>query len=248
MANFQLNVNNDATIILTAKLERLNRSAFPSAVRSTLSDAAFEMKKVNILDSAKKNMKIKNPTFFKRYTGVKRATGFDVNSMYAEVGFQDRGEQKAKKAVNKGMEANESGGTDDDGGMYLAKTRGSRGLVKRNARFNKSNLAKGYKSAKKGGKSNMAKLFSSALENKPVFISTTKGRFLVKVNSISSDTGDKKTKIDLDFLMRGRKQHQAHAKATHFNREAALKTQKQMDDFYEKNATYQFNKVLKGTR
>lgn len=29
MANFQFNVNNDATIILTAKLERLNKSAFP---------------------------------------------------------------------------------------------------------------------------------------------------------------------------------------------------------------------------
>lgn len=188
-------------------------------------------------------MTVRNPTFFKRYTGVKRADGFSVSSMYSKVGFQDRGEQKAKKAVNTGMEANEVGGVDSDGGMYLAKTRGSRGLVKRNSRFNKSNLAKGYKSAKKGGKSNMMRLFSSAFENKPVFISTTKGRFLVKVNSITSGTDDKKVKIDLDFLMRGRKQHHARAKATHFNREAALKTQKMADDFYLKNANFQFSKV-----
>jgi hypothetical protein len=49
-------------------------------------------------------------------------------------------------------------------------------------------------------------------------------------------------------LMRHRKQHVAKAKATHFNKEAALKTQKMMDDFYLKNATWEFNKVLKSTR
>ena len=244
MANFQFNVNNNATIILTAKLERLNKSAFPSAVRSTLNDAVFELKKSGILDSAKKNMNVKNPTFFKRYTGVKRATGFNVNSMYSEVGFQDRGEQKAKKAVNKGMKANEVGGTDSDGGMYLAKTRTGKGLVKKNARFNKANLAK----TKKKTKSNVQRMYVSAMEKKPIFINTSKGRFLVQVHSISSDIQDKKMDIKLDFLMRGRKQHQARAKATHFNKEAALKTQKMMDQFYEKNATFQFNKVLKATR
>ena len=40
-----LNVNSTAVIHLTARLERLNNRAFPSAVRATLSDAAFEMKK-----------------------------------------------------------------------------------------------------------------------------------------------------------------------------------------------------------
>jgi len=48
--------------------------------------------------------------------------------------------------------------------------------------------------------------------------------------------------------MRSRTKNPAKAKATHFNKEAALKTQQQMDSFYLKNATYQFNKVLKSTR
>ena len=48
--------------------------------------------------------------------------------------------------------------------------------------------------------------------------------------------------------MRSRKEHKAKAKATHFSREAALKTQQKMDNFYLKNATFQFNKVLKSTR
>lgn len=41
----QLNVNTDATVALTNKLEKLHKSAFPVAVRSTLNSAAFDMKK-----------------------------------------------------------------------------------------------------------------------------------------------------------------------------------------------------------
>ncbi len=41
----KLDVNTDSAIQLTAKLERLHRSSFPSAVRNTLNDAAFDMKK-----------------------------------------------------------------------------------------------------------------------------------------------------------------------------------------------------------
>ena len=81
MASIKFNVNTDATIALTARLERLNKSAFPSSVRSTLNDAAFEMKKKNILVSAKKNMEVRNPSFFRKFTGVKRESGFDVKSM-----------------------------------------------------------------------------------------------------------------------------------------------------------------------
>ena len=48
-----LNVNTDAVVALTNKLEKLHRSAFPVAVRSTLNSAAFDMKKDTILKSAK---------------------------------------------------------------------------------------------------------------------------------------------------------------------------------------------------
>ena len=101
MANFQMNVNTNAAIILTAKLERMHKSAFPSAVRSTLNDSAFAMKQKEILDSAKLNMTVRNPSFFKKFTGVKRANGFNVNAMFSEDGFQDRGQNSARKAINK---------------------------------------------------------------------------------------------------------------------------------------------------
>ena len=249
MSNFQLNVNTDAAIILTAKLERMHRSAMPSAIRSTLNDAAFAMKEKEILDSAKINMKVKNPTFFKRFTGLKRANGFNVNSMYSEVGFLDRGQKSATKAINKGMESNEFGGQDNDGGMYIGKSRNAKGLVKRNARFDKSKVTRGYRSSnirtKKSNNNFMGRIFASIQENKSVFINSKSGRFLVKAISVERGGKDKKAKIKVDFLMRHRKQHIAKAKATHFNQEAALKTQKQMDNFYKKNAEFQFSKIWK---
>jgi hypothetical protein len=108
MANFRFNVNTDAAIILTAKLERMNKSAFPSAVRSTLSDGAFAMKQKEILVSAKRNMTVRNPSVFKKFTGVKKATGFNVKTMQSEVGFIPKEGHKGRK-IPEGMERNEVG-------------------------------------------------------------------------------------------------------------------------------------------
>jgi hypothetical protein len=161
--------------------------------------------------------------------------------MYSEVGFSPSNEIKAKKALE-GMEKNEVGGTDSEGGMYIGKSRGAKGLVKRNARFNKSKVLKTK------SKSNVARMYASSKENKAVFINTSKGRFLVQVKSFERGADGGSPKIKLDFLMRHRKQHTAKAKATHFTKEAAIKTSKQIEGFYNANATFQFNKVLKATR
>lgn len=248
----KLDVNTNANIILTARLERLNRSAFPSAVRSTLNDAAFAMKSTNILASAKANMTVRNPTIFKKFTGVKRAAGFNVSSMYSEVGFIPKDGISGSK-VPEGMEHNEVGGTDTGGAMYLGKARTSNTLkkrVRRASRFDKSKLAKsgrssGIKSKKEGF---MSRVLASLNDDAPVFIKTSKGTFLVKVHSIESGRGDRKVDVKMDFLMRGRRKSPAKTKATHFNREAALVTARQIEVFYFKNATFQFNKALRSIR
>ncbi len=246
MSRPTLNVNTDAVILLTAKLERLNKSAFPSAVRSTLNDSAFEMKGKNILESAKKNMTVRNKTVFKKFTGVKKATGFDVKSMQSEVGFIPKDGVKGGK-VPEGMEKNEVGGSDNTGAMYMKDSRTSNSrnrLVRRKARFDKSSLAKGRVRTKKRV-SNTMNLISSFEEKKPIFIETKKGKFLVEVTDMSYNMGTKKHDFKVKWLMRSRKKNVADIKATHFNQEAAIKTSKQIDEFYNKNATFQFNKVLK---
>lgn len=248
MRNQVLNVNTDAIIHLTAKLERLNKYAFPSAVRSTLNDSAFIMKKKNILASAKVNMTVRNPSFFRKFTGVEKAKGKDIDSMFSKVGFinTDPDPKKGQKAII-GMEHNEVGGSDNKGAWYLRKTRGQNSLkrkVQMAKRFNKGNLSKRHLGHKNN--SSVLAMISSFEEGKPVFIRSKLGiGYVVQVNKVDYEPGGKNRKISVDFLMRSRSKKEAKAKATHFNQEAAIKTSKQIEAFYIKNSEYQFNKVLK---
>lgn len=244
MANFQFNVNTDATIILTAKLERLNKIAFPAAVRSTLSDGAFAMKQGGILASAKKNMKVKNENFFKANTGVVKARGRNVNQMEAISGFTNKRGEKANKAVNYGMEANEFGDTDSTGMKYYHSTRGKSGLVKKNQYYDESKIDKDTSG------NFIRRAFRAKKNNKLMLVQTKKGEAIMKVRSIKKLVGKRRKRaanILTSILMMDRTQKKARAKATHFNREAALTIHKKMDEFYAKNAQFQFDRVLKST-
>lgn len=242
MANFRFNVNTTGVIHLTDRLERINKSAFPSAVRATLSDAAFEMKQKNILESAKKNMKVKQPNFFKANTGAERAKfSRNVESMKATSGFINKRGIKANKAVQYGMEANEIGATDTTGLMYKKATRTGRGLVRRNKYYDKGKLT--VNRSKKKGNSYVQSAFASFKDKKPVMVDTKVGRAMIMVKSITNVKG--KLRIKSDLLMMDRTVKKAKAKATHFVKESAIKTQKQMDGFYIKNANYQFQKIWK---
>jgi len=242
MANFTFNVNTTGVIHLTDRLERLNRSAFPSAVRATLSDAAFEMKQKNILKSAKRNMKVKAPNFFKANTGVERARfNRNVEAMKATSGFINKRGIKADKAVQYGMEANEIGATDNTGLMYKKATRSGRGLVRRNKYYDKNKLT--VNRSKKKGNAYVQSAFASLNDKKPVMVNTKSGRAMIMVKSITNSQG--KLRIKSDLLMLDRTVKKAKAKATHFNREAAQKTQQQIEGFYQKNAKFQFQKIWK---
>ena len=252
MANFQFNVNTDATIILTAKLERLNKIAFPSAVRASLSDAAFYMKQSGISNSANKNLTVRNRTVFKKFTGVEKARfNRNIEQMKASVGFIPKDGVKGSK-VPQGMEANEAGGVDSDGWMYMSKTRvsgSSKRLVRTGSRFKKSNVLNVKRArniATKKASRFMIQASESFEQKKPFHFYSKKNIFLVQTTSYKTGK-DGVHSVKLDFLMRRRKDFNAKAKATHFVKEAALITQKKMDEFYAKNAQFQFDRVLKST-
>ncbi len=101
----RLDVNIDGAIQLTARLERLNRSAFPVAVRSTLNDMAFEAKK-NIPNQANQKFTIRQKNLFKRFSGVEKAAGYNVSNMQASIGVADNG----KPNLAKGLATQETGG------------------------------------------------------------------------------------------------------------------------------------------
>lgn len=98
-------INTEAAIKLSAKLGKLHRSALPVAVRGTLNDAAFETKK-NIPQIASSKFTTRNKSFFRAFSSVQTARGFNIDSMQAVAGINP-----AKGSlVAEGLEKQETGG------------------------------------------------------------------------------------------------------------------------------------------
>ena len=248
---FTLDINTDACVVFAAKLEKLNKSALPMAVRGTLNAAAFNVKQVTLDKSASKHFIRRAPTFFKAFTAVNKANGYNINSMQSEVGMYDRGQPTAHTAI-KHMETQEHGGNINTGADYLKGSRAgslSRKVTRSNY-FDKSNLIDPAKSSQRfsGPRSKKSMLVAEAVMakklNKPISLLTSKGRFLVKVTGVTMRKGKRKgsVKITSKLIMMQRKH--APIKATHFSREAALATVKNMDDMFYQEAKKQFDRVL----
>lgn len=105
-----LNVNTDAVVAFTNKLEKLHRSGLPSAVRGALNKAAFDVKIRTMPASAASTFKNRQPNFFKANSRVSPATGFDMNSMKAIVGFTENNLNGSSNYAVKDLEQQEDGG------------------------------------------------------------------------------------------------------------------------------------------
>ena len=106
----QLNINTDASVVFTNKLEKLHRSALPNAIRSALNSAAFDVKKTTMPRSADNAFTKRVPNFFKANSRVEMAKGWEVSQMKATVGFQDVNLQGARNFAVKDLEQQERGG------------------------------------------------------------------------------------------------------------------------------------------
>lgn len=216
----KLDVNTDAAIQLTAKLERLHKSAFPSAVRNTLNDTAFEAKKI-VPKIANEKMTIRQKNLFSRFTIVEKAKGFDVRNMASKVGID--GSTKSKLAD--GLEKQETGGNVNSRKLIAhdkGRISGSYGKkLKSKNQFSKIGNIASSKNRKKGSKHIMIKKGSS------------KGT-VFEVN------GKKLTPI---FVYR--KSKISKLKARPFMKPSAEKASKKLEGFYKNNAEFQFKKFLK---
>lgn len=244
-----LDVNTDASIVLTNKLERLNRSAFPSAVRNTLNQVAFDMKREHLPKSFKKNFKPKSGTmpYYKKSIGIDKANGFSIKDMKAVVSLLDPSNKVDKRFVE-GLYKQEKGGVIDDGLRYLKGARGNRvrGRVLTENYYDKNNVISGRSKRKGTRKSKfVARVYRSIKEDKPMFLNSMKGNFLVKVKSFSSNYKTKKLDIKFTFIAMERKVKKTTLKRTYFTKEAGIEASKTMDKIYSDKANYQFKKHLK---
>ena len=107
----QLNINTDAAVVFTNKLEKLHRSALPVAIRGALNSAAFNTKQKTLQTEAKSAFESRSKNFFKAFSKVDMAKGFNVNTMQATVGFIQQGLKGENNYAVKDLEQQEHGGS-----------------------------------------------------------------------------------------------------------------------------------------
>jgi hypothetical protein len=246
-----LNINTDACVVFTDRLERLSRSALPVAVRQTLNNAAFDVKQRTLPESGRNNFVTRSPNFIKAFSRVDKAEGFSMNNMKAVVGMTDNGKASARTAVAN-MEKQEVGGKVDNGLDYLKSSRNGgtvNGRVRKVNYYDKSKVISGRSRVGRNRGSVKSKFVARAYralkEGKPMFFNSIKGNYLMKVTSIRK-TKKGKLKINSKLLIKDRKGEPATIGATHFTREAAEKTITRLPALFQKEAEKQYSRALRG--
>ncbi len=249
MAKFD--VNTDAAIELTAKLEKLHRSAFPSAVRNTLNDAALKTKSL-VPKVAAQKFTTRQKTFFRSFSTVDRAKGFDLKSMRATVGIN--GAKSKGKKVAEGLEKQEFGGSIQGRKlipMDNSRTSGShsKGVAKAN-KFgtNRGSTAKKRMSTGKGSRGSrfISKIMAAKKAgNKVVTIIGGGGRGTMYRILNSKRLASGKSKLTIRAIYHYRNTKTSRVTPKPFMEPSAKLASRKMNEMYRDNAEFQFKKHLK---
>ncbi len=256
----KLNINSNAVVNQTNRLEKLHRSALPVAIRETLNNAAFDVKK-NTMPKTAKEFKKRQPNFFKANSKVEKANGFDTKSMKAVVGFFENNLVGKNYAV-KDLEQQEKGG-EIKKKSFIAQKGGRVGnkMVRQNLRLN--NLkGKTFVKTSSFGKNNQgnrisglslkqqfirAAIYAETKFGKDAFVLGGKGkggsRTLSLINGIRKGRfGIEVSRTPIYNVKKGRA---ISVKATNFMKRASFESGSKMDSFYIAQAQKQFLKYIK---
>jgi len=240
-------VDLSASRTLTNKLEQIRKSAFPLAVRGTLNAAAFDVKMNTLEQSATRNFIRRVPTFFKRFSGVSKANGLNVDSMQSEVGMTAQGVSKVVPAIRH-LAQQEEGGDIGEGLHYLKATRGGNNArkVTKAQYYNKNKNVRGkFKRATTQSSKFVAAAYVALKQKKRLAFKDSRGtRFTLQVTSIKKFKR-KGLRIKSKILTMNREGQPVNIKPTHFSREAANLTVPKLPMFYAKEAQRQFDKILR---
>lgn len=242
-------VNNDAVIGFTAKLEKLNKSAFPNAVRNTLNKAAFETKK-QIPKTAEKKFITRQASFFKRFSTVEKANGFNVDKMVSTVGI----DASKNRELAENLESQEFGGMVNGKKLIphdQARVSGSQNKrVSVQNRLNKVDIYDGTKAFKAHKGTRKSKFVAAVMGTaksgkKHMMIKTGNTGMVYEVTNVHQNIKSRKVnfKIKKLYSVRSTKSHQV--KAHGFMSGSARIVSKKLDSYFVENAEYQFKKYLK---
>ena len=241
----QFNVNTTAIVKFTAKLEKLHRSAFPSAVRGTLNKMVFDVKTKTMPAVTASRFTNRKSNFFKVNSKFENAAGFDVNSMKASIGFISTNLKGSPNYAVEDLEQQEFGGTIHKRSFIPMKSSrvgySSKKPVRSNARL--SHIKNLVDSKNATGKNEGQKFIKSVYHaGKGGTVLGHKGdNILWRVNSLRRT---KDGALKLTPLYNFKKGRSVSVKAEHFMEKAATLTMQKSDVFYMEEANRQFSKYL----
>lgn len=235
----QLNINTDAAVRFTNTLEKLHKSALPSAIRGTLNSAVFDVKTSTMPTKADATFKKREPNFFKANSRFENATGFNVNSMKATVGFIEGRLKGDNNYAVRDLEQQEEGGSIDKRSFKpLEKARrGGTGVVRSNARLAE---IKNIVNSKNSRAANKMQEFikASVFAGRDGYV--LGGNVLWKVTSLKR-TG-RNIRFKKNKLYSFNKNGKAKVQATGFMKKASLESAHKMEAYYIQQAGRQIAK------
>jgi hypothetical protein len=254
-------------------LNLISKKAYPTAIRDTLNNAAFDVKKNTMPKSSGQFVK-RVSTFFKASSTVEMAKGNNVLTMQSVIGFKPKNDKKAHSIED--LEQQEHGGKIKDrdyiagrgartGESWNKMVRTGLKLKDLKSRIKESNLidahrvsTKNYsatqkrnyeKSGLKGQLSKKQKFIRSA------FMAQKTGRFVLgNKTSTGSRTISRidsavkiggKIRIKRTALYSYNKGRLAPVKATHFMKRASMETSLSINKWFIVNAEKQINRIFK---
>ncbi len=246
----KFNINTDEVVKFTNKLEKMHKSALPSAIRGTLNDAVRDVKTNTMLDESKKKFVNRSPNFFKSQSRYEKALGFNVDSMESSVGFVEGGLKGGDNYSVKDLEEQESGGTINKKSFIPLNTarisKSANKVVRANARL--KSIKKIVNARNQKGKSKAEKFVNATLKagiGGFVLGSTINGEnILWRVDSLKSNLKTRKFTPKLTPLYDFNKGRSIKVKATNFMHKASIYSAKKMNWFYEKQAKRQIEKLI----
>lgn len=235
----QLNINNNAVVAYTNKLEKIHKSALPVAIRETLNSAAFDVKKNTMPDVAKKTFINRSPNFFKANSKVEKASGFNIASMKATVGFFSNDLKGSNNYAVKDLEQQEDGGSINKKSFIPLKTARSGNsnnkLVKPNARLSAINKIIDVRKSKEKNKRQAFIKSAIAAGNNGFVLS---GKTLWKINSFKRNG-----KINKTALYNFKKGRSINVKPTEFMKTASLESGQKMEMEFIRQAEKQIQRL-----
>lgn len=242
-----LNINTDAAVIFTNKLEKLHKSALPVAIRTSLNKAAFDVKQITMPQTAARTFEKRSPNFFKANSRVEMANGWNINTMKAAVGFTGQGLRGGNNFAVKDLEQQESGGV-IRGKSFIplnpARSGSNQGkMVRPMNRL--SGLNKIAVAAKAPGKNDKQKFIKSVFHaGKGGLVLSKKGgkEILWRVNSLNKTDGGQ---FKLTPLYSHRVNRSVSVQGTGFMSSASLESGSKIERFYFEEATKQIERLGK---